>query len=165
MNNYQTIADYYAQHRDEIVRFVTMRIGDSDVAQDMVQDIFVRLLRSDKLISLTTLPALTFTMARNMVADWYRRRRIIEEYEHYIIGTGDGHESMESLISAHELMARMEHTLARLAPECRDAYRLHIYAGMQVGQIAEQTHLPYRAVEYRIGQARRAVRQALKQAL
>ena len=85
MNNYQTIADYYAQHRDEIVRFVTMRIGDSDVAQDMVQDIFVRLLRSDKLISLTTLPALTFTMARNMVADWYRRRRIIEEYEHYII--------------------------------------------------------------------------------
>jgi RNA polymerase sigma-70 factor (ECF subfamily) len=165
MNNYQTIADYYAQHRDEIVRFVTMRIGDSDVAQDMVQDIFVRLLRSDKLISLTTLPALTFTMARNMVADWYRRRRIIEEYEHYIIGTGDSHESMESLISAHELMARMEHTLARLAPECRDAYRLHIYAGMQVAQIAEQTHLPYRAVEYRIGQARRAVRQALKQAL
>ena len=162
MKNYQTIADYYAQHRNEIVGFIAMRIGNEDTAQDLVQDVFLRLLRSDKLISPTTLPALVFTMARNAVADWFRRRRIREEYEHYIIGTGDSHESMDSVISAHELMERMEQTLARLAPECREVYRLHIYGGMQVSQIAEKTHQPYRAVEYRIGQARRAVRHQLR---
>ncbi len=165
MNNHQTIADYYAQHRNELLRFVALRVGDNDVAEDMVQDIFLRLLRSDKLITVTTLPALVFTMARNMVSDWFRRRRVFEEYEHYIIGTGTSQESMDSVISAHELMERMEHTLARLAPECREAYRLHIYGGMQVSQIAEETRQPYRAVEYRIGQARRAVRQSLRKAL
>ena len=86
MNNYQTIADYYAQHRNEIVGFIAMRIGNEDTAQDLVQDVFLRLLRSDKLISPTTLPALVFTMARNAVADWFRRRRIREEYEHYWYG-------------------------------------------------------------------------------
>lgn len=163
--NKELLADYYAQHRDEILGFVAMRLGDDDTAQDLVQDVFLRLLRSDKLISPTTLPALVFTMARNAVADWFRRRRIREEYEHYIIGTGNSHESMDSVISARELMERMERTLARLAPECREVYRLHIYGGMQVSQIAEETHQPYRAVEYRLGQARKQVRCQLRQCI
>lgn len=165
MNNYETIAAYYTLHRDEVVGFVAMRIGNADEAQDLVQDVFVRLLRSDKLISSTTLPALVFTMARNVVIDWFRRHRVLEEYEHYIVGSGDRNESMESVISARELMERMERTLARLAPECGEAYRLHIYDGMQVGQIAKEMQQPYRAVEYRIGQARRAVRAALSRAV
>ena len=160
--NKELLADYYSQHRDEIVGFVAVRVGDADVAKDVVQDVFFRLLCSDRLISPTTLPALVFTMVRNSVTDWFRRRRIREEYEHYIIGTGDDSDSMESVISVRELMERMERTLARLAPECREVYRLHIYGGMQVSQIAEETHQPYRAVEYRLGQARREVRRQLR---
>ena len=163
--NKELLADYYSQHRDEIVGFVAVRVGDADVAQDVVQDVFFRLLCSGRLISPTTLPALVFTMVRNAVTDWFRRRRIREEYEHYIIGTGDDSDSMESVISVRELMERMERTLARLAPECREVYRLHIYGGMQVSQIAEETHQPYRAVEYRLGQARREVRRQLRQCM
>lgn len=163
--NKELLADYYSQHRDEIVGFVAVRVGDADVAQDVVQDVFFRLLCSDRLISPTTLPALVFTMVRNAVTDWFRRRRIREEYEHYIIGTGDDSDSMDSVISVRELMERMERTLARLAPECREVYHLHIYGGMQVRQIAEETHQPYRAVEYRLGQARKEVRRQLRQCM
>ena len=163
--NKELLADYYSQHRDEIVGFVAVRVGDADVAKDVVQDVFFRLLCSDRLISPTTLPALVFTMVRNAVTDWFRRRRIREEYEHYIIGTGDDSDSMDSVISVRELMERMERTLARLAPECREVYRLHIYGGMQVSQIAEETHQPYRAVEYRLGQARKEVRRQLRQCM
>ena len=163
--NKELLADYYSQHRDEIVGFVAVRVGDADVAKDVVQDVFFRLLCSDRLISPTTLPALVFTMVRNAVTDWFRRRRIREEYEHYIIGTGDDTDSMDSVISVRELMERMERTLARLAPECREVYRLHIYGGMQVRQIAEETHQPYRAVEYRLGQARKEVRSQLRQCM
>ena len=163
--NKELLADYYSQHRDEIVGFVAVRVGDADVAQDVVQDVFFRLLCSDRLISPTTLPALVFTMVRNAVTDWFRRRRIREEYEHYIIGTGDDSDSMDSVISVRELMERMERTLARLAPECREVYHLHIYGGMQVRQIAEETHQPYRAVEYRLGQVRKEVRRQLRQCM
>ena len=163
--NKELLADYYSQHRDEIVGFVAVRVGDADVAQDVVQDVFFRLLCSDRLISPTTLPALVFTMVRNAVTDWFRRRRIREEYEHYIVGTGDDSDSMDSVISVRELMERMERTLARLAPECREVYHLHIYGGMQVRQIAEETHQPYRAVEYRLGQARKEVRRQLRQCM
>jgi RNA polymerase sigma-70 factor (ECF subfamily) len=56
----------------------------------------------------------------------------------------------------------MERTLARLPEACCNIYRLHIYDGMKVSDIAQQLALPYKQVENRLGQARKAVRQQLR---
>ena len=58
---------------------------------------------------------------------------------------------MESVISAQQLIERMEHSLARLSEECRTVYRLHIYNGMKVSEISQQLSLPYKQVENRLG--------------
>ena len=161
MNNNQLISNYYAAHRDELLSFIAVRITNAIEAEDLVQNIFLRLLRGHHLITPDTLPALIYTMARHAVSDYYRRRRIYEEYEHYI-KRSDCTSEIESLISARQLMERMEHSLARLSEECRTVYRLHIYDGMKVSEISQQLSLPYKQVENRLGQARKTVRQQLK---
>lgn len=161
MNNHAAIADCYTRHRDEMAHFIAARVGSQAVADDLVQDVFLRLLQSRQLLLPATLPALAFTMARNAASDWLRRRSVVEAYEHFIRRGEADSDSAESVYSARELTERMEHTLARLTPECRDAYRLHIYGGLSVGQIARETGQAYRHVEYRLGVARRVVRQAL----
>ncbi|MBO6188229.1 MAG: sigma-70 family RNA polymerase sigma factor [Prevotella sp.] len=161
MNRREIITLYYMQHRDETVGFVAMRIHDADQAQDMVQDIFLRLLSGTQLISSQTLPSLVCTMARHAVSDYYRRRRVCEEYEHYISLHTDSTEA-ESVVNARLLVERMERSLARLPEACREVYRLHIYDGLQVSSIAEQLHLPYKQVENRLGQARKHVRRQLR---
>ncbi len=161
MNNHTLISNYYAQHRDEIVQFIAVRIADADEAQDLVQDIFLRLLRGHQLITPMTLPSLIYTMARHCVTDYYRHRRVYEEYEHYI-KKSDSTEEMESVISANQLMERMERSLARLPEACGRIYRLHIYDGLKVSDIAQQLTLPYKQVENRLGQARKHVRQQLR---
>ena len=161
MNNNQLLSNYYSEHRDEMIHFIAVRILDVDEAQDMVQDIFLRLLRGHHLIIPDTLPALIYTMARHAVSDYYRRRRIYEEYEHYI-KRSDCTSEIESLISARQLMERMERSLARLPQACCEIYRLHIYDGMKVRDIARELSLPYKQVENRLGQARKAVRQQLR---
>ena len=158
MSNQQLIiSNYYAQHRDEIVDFITVRITDADEAEDMVQDLFLRLLRGHQLITPVTLPCLVYTMARHSIADYYRRRRVRDEYEHYMKNS-DSIGEMESVISARQLMERMERTLARLPEACGRIYRLHIYDGLKVSDIAQRLELPYKQVENRLGQARKAVR-------
>ena len=158
MSNQQLIiSNYYAQHRDEIVDFITVRITDADEAEDMVQDLFLRLLRGHQLITPVTLACLVYTMARHSIADYYRRRRVRDEYEHYMKNT-DSIGEIESVISARQLMERMERTLARLPEACGRIYRLHIYDGLKVSDIAQQLELPYKQVENRLGQARKAVR-------
>ena len=160
MSNQQLIiTNYYAQHRGEIVDFIAVRLTDADEAEDMVQDLFLRLLRGHQLITPVTLPCLVYTMARHSIADYYRRRRVREEFEHYLIKNTDSIGEIESIISARMLMERMERTLARLPEACGRIYRLHIYDGLKVSDIAQQLALPYKQVENRLGQARKAVRQ------
>ena len=166
MTNNYLISNYYSEHRDELVSFIAVRISDTDEAKDMVQDIFLRLLRGDHLITPQTLPSLIYTMARHSVCDYYRRHRVHETFEHFVQTSDIRHQtsdiSAESIISASMLMERMERTLARLPKACCDIYRLHIYDGLKVSDIALELDLPYKQVENRLGQARKAVRQQLR---
>ena len=147
-----------------------MRIHDVYEAEDMVQDIFLRLLRDKHTAFLSPLTSdlspLIYTMALHAVSDYYRRAHVYEEYEHYIktsdirLQTSD--DDTESIFSAQQIMERMERSLARLPKACCEIYHLHIYEGMKVSAIAKELSLPYKQVENRLGQARKAVRQQLR---
>ena len=159
------IETYYRDHRDELVAFVSSRLGGAVEAEDIVQNVFLRLLTTDKMITEITLPALTYTIARNLISDYYRRRNTYEEFEHYIKRSSDDYssmESMESVISAKELTELLERGLARVPENCREIYRMHIYGGMKVGEISQTLGEGYKSVEHRLGAARKALRSFLE---
>ena len=156
------IETYYRDHRDELLAFVSSRLGGAVEAEDIVQNVFVRLLTTDKMITEITLPALTYTIARNLISDYYRRRNTYEEFEHYIKRSFDDYSSMESVISAKELTELLERGLARVPENCREIYRMHIYGGMKVGEISQTLGEGYKSVEHRLGAARKALRSFLK---
>jgi RNA polymerase sigma-70 factor (ECF subfamily) len=117
------------------------------------------------MITEITLPALTYTIARNLISDYYRRRNTYEEFEHYIKRSSDDYssmESMESVISAKELTELLERGLARVPENCREIYRMHIYGGMKVGEISQTLGEGYKSVEHRLGAARKALRSFLE---
>ena len=161
MNN-KLITNYYIAHRDELLAFASSRLGDSRLAEDIVQDVFLRLLSTDKMITEVTLPALVYTITRNLINDYYRRHTTYEQYEHYIKGVCSEQTTMESVFSAHEMMERLERGLVRLPENCREIYRLHIYDGMKVGEISRELGEGYKSVEHRLGTARKLMRQYLR---
>ena len=156
------IETYYTDHRDELLAFVSSRLGGSEESEDIVQNVFLRLLTTDKMITVVTLPALVYTMTRNLITDYYRRRHTYEAFEHFIKGSSEADDSMESVFSARELTELLERGLARLPENCREVYRLHIYGGMKVGEISQTLGEGYKSVERRLGTARKAVRQYLR---
>ncbi len=158
----QLITNYYIAHRDELLAFASSRLGDSRQAEDIVQDVFLRLLSTDKMITEVTLPALVYTITRNLINDYYRRHTTYEQYEHYIKGVCSEVTTMESVFSAFEIMERLERGLVRLPENCREIYRLHIYGGMKVGEISRELGEGYKSVEHRLGTARKVMREYLR---
>ena len=161
MNN-KLITNYYIAHRDELLAFASSRLGDSCLAEDIVQDVFLRLLSTDKMITEVTLPALVYTITRNLINDYYRRHTTYEQYEHYIKGVCSEVTTSESVFSAFEIMERLERGLVRLPENCREIYRLHIYGGMKVGEISRELGEGYKSVEHRLGTARKVMREYLR---
>ena len=158
----QLITNYYIAHRDELLAFASSRLGDSRLAEDIVQDVFLRLLSTDKMITEVTLPALVYTITRNLINDYYRRHTTYEQYEHYIKGVCSEVTTMESVFSAFEIMERLERGLVHLPENCREIYRLHIYGGMKVGEISRELGEGYKSVEHRLGTARKVMREYLR---
>ena len=162
MRDFLTLTNYYVTHRDELLAYVSSRLGHSVEAEDIVQNVFLRLLTSDKMITELTLPALVYTTARHLIADYYRRRTHFEAYEHYLKNTDSIDESAESILSIREITEQLERGLARVPENCREIYRLHIYGGMKVADISKYLGEGYKSVEHRLGAARKAVRQQLR---
>lgn len=167
-SKHSVIAEYYTAHYDELKTFVASRLLFAEDAEDIVQNIFVRLLQMDKMITPITLPCLVYTVARNLIFDYWRHKRKVEEYEH-IIRKSDlfsrSVENVESVYSAHEVERELERSIAHLSQKQAKIYRLHIYEGMQVSEIAKELSLKYKNVEYCLGSARKEVRTYMKKVL
>ena len=162
MKDFLTLTNYYVTHRDELLAYVSSRLGHSVEAEDLVQNVFLRLLTSDKMITELTLPALVYTITRNQINDYYRRRSHNQDYEHYLKNTDSIDESAESVLSIRDITEQLERGLARVPENCREIYRLHIYGGMKVAEISQHLGEGYKSVEHRLGTARKAVRRQLR---
>lgn len=162
MNNHQLIANFYITHRGELLNYISTRLSGRADAEDVVQNVFLRLLNSTKLITEQTLPALVYTIARNMTIDINRRYAYINDYEHYIRYTCSQEISADSVYSMHDIIEQLERGLARLPENFREVYRLHVYDGMKVSEISEYLGDNYKNVEYRLGTARKVVRNYLQ---
>ena len=145
-----------------MLAYASTRLGDSDEAEDLVQNTFLRILTSDMLVTEQTLPALVFTICHNLVTDYYRHRASRHEYEHYIQSSYDKGMSIESVFYAADIVEAMERGMIHIPEHCRNIYRMHILGGMRVSEISEQTGEKYKTVENRLGLARKQMRNYLR---
>ena len=154
------ISDYYTAHYDELLGFVNKQVKNADDAEDIVQNVFLRLLNTDKMISIITLPCLVYTVARNLIFDHWRRHRIFDEYEHYLqSSTHDDDIDVASIYSATEITEILERGIARLSDNQRQVYRMNFFDDIPVSVISKTLNLNYKSVEHRLGSARKEVRQ------
>ena len=167
-SNYSIIADYYSEHYNELKLYVMSRSLPADEAEDIVQNTFVRLLRGDKMITPVTLPCFVYTIAKNLIIDYYRRKHKIEEYEHFL-GASDwmGRYDVdgESVFSAQQTNEILERGIARLTEKRSKVYRLNLFEGMQVSEIAQNLNIGYKAAENRLTLARKEIRDYMKKEL
>lgn len=72
----RTFIEAYDLYADELYRYCLYKVSDRERAQDLVQDTFARYwqaLRKNPDVSHPR--ALLFTIARNRVTDWYRKKK------------------------------------------------------------------------------------------
>jgi len=162
MNNLLIIDNFYRESHDEMLAFLNSRLHNMPEAEDMLHDVFVRLLMVSQPIVAAALPGLAYTIARRLLIDHYRRHACRQDYAHYLCQTSGNHDTAESLLSVREITERVEHGLAWLPEACGEVYRLHVYGGMNVSHIAQALNENYKSVEYRLGLARKEVRKQLR---
>jgi RNA polymerase sigma-70 factor (ECF subfamily) len=71
------VENIWVDYRSKINQFVRSRVGDYDVAEDITQDVFVKIFNKiDSLQSKDKLQSWLYQIARNAIVDYYRTKKV-----------------------------------------------------------------------------------------
>lgn len=84
MKSTQLIEDSYTNYHHSIYLYIYYRIGNKEEAEDLAQDVYVRLMDYNRILCLETIKYFIFTIARNLVNDYLRRYYKRQEVTSYI---------------------------------------------------------------------------------
>lgn len=155
------VEQYYVGHRQELLAYVAKGVAHSPLSEDIVQNVFLRLLQSDKMITAITLPALVYTIAKNMVSDYWRHKAHVNNYNNVVRTLAEyGYYDIEKEYSARELTEKLEQGVVRLLNANQQmVYRMNTIDGMKVAEISTVLGKPYKTVEFQLGAARKQMRE------
>ncbi len=165
------LAVLFAAHRGELARFLAARCGDAAEADDILQDMWL------KLSTLNTGPiangrAYLFRMANNLVLDARRGRgRSMARDRQWAYGDGEPVTSAEdrpdNAEPADERMAReqeaeiLHKAIASLPAGAQRALHLYRFEGLGQGEVAQAMGISRSGVEKHLAVAMKHLRNAL----
>lgn len=134
----------------DLKRYLTLRIGNHVEAQDIAQEIYLRLLRLDNTDMIRSPEAFLFRLASNAVYEWrMRARNRLPHSPDELDGLSAEGEASDS-IWREQLAGELTSALQRLPPKTRAAVLLHRREG-----------LTYREVGLRLGVSGETVKKYL----
>ena len=142
-----TAAQLFDRHHLALFRYAYRLTGRRDVAEDVVQDVFLRVVRGlDNYQTIGREAAWLFTIARRLLVDRYRA------LERQPPPLGD---STDISVPAHQdTSVALAEALAGLREAERDAFLLREIGGLSYDEIALVSHTTSDSVRSRIYRAR-----------
>ncbi len=161
------IADSYQKYRGGLLCYIYYRIGDYEVAQDLTQDAFVRLLTYEMKLDANTMKSFLFTIASNLVIDYLRHSYMKREKLSYLYDETDPCASAgaDSALNVHEALTVYQHGKETLTPRTRKVYEMSFEQNLSITEISERLEITYNTVECHLFMARKQVRAYVRKAL
>jgi RNA polymerase sigma-70 factor (ECF subfamily) len=139
----------FAESRQALHRYIRRFVGSSETAKEIVQEAFLRTYRQRE--SVTTLRAFLFSTARNLAANEYRHRRIIERGALGDFGESFvNSESLEAQLLRDERNRLIQEAIDRLPPQCRAAFTLRVFHECSYKEVADRLGISAKTVEKHI---------------
>ena len=157
-------SECYLKYKEYIKNYIAIRICHPHEAEDLAQDVFVRLWEHRAFVNKDTVWSLLFTIARNIVTDKIRRYYKQEDFVAYIYNRMEdtSRNTTEDTIHFRELKKMHDQVMEALPVKRRQIYELSFNHELSCPAIAGKLSLSPRTVECQLLLARKTVRTYLK---
>jgi len=160
------ITSSYNEYHLYVVNYIAYKINSKNEAEDLAQDVFIRLLDYKQMLRPETVKSFIFTIARNIVIDYLRRHYKKQEisanmYEFLEKSTND----TESKLHEKEILHLEQNKLLTFSPQRKIVYSLCRYEDMSVSEISETLQITRRTVENHLLTGRKMMREYIRQCI
>jgi RNA polymerase sigma factor (sigma-70 family) len=149
------VSEYLAM-RTELVRFLTARLGQAPAAEDIYQEIFIRLKNGQLPEDVGNTRAFIYRMAYNLANDLRRtgQRRAARDGAWFNVATQtmgpeavSDHPDADDAIDAKRKLDALLAGVAELPAKCREVFTLHRLQGLSHRDIAAHLGITTKTVE------------------
>lgn len=154
-----------AQYATPLHSYFVRRLHDQSEAQDLVQEVFLRLARLDGVSELREPARYLFAVARSALNDKYRRERVRQRESHQVFEDSEHPSSVyspECVMEGREAMQLIHATLTGLPERTRDAFVLRVFEDMRMADVAKALGVSQRSAEKHCARALGRVAMALR---
>jgi RNA polymerase sigma factor (sigma-70 family) len=149
----QRISEVVKREQSRLRNFIRRRVPDPLDAEDILQDVFYRLVEANRLLMpIEHVTGWLFRVARNRITDLFRKK-VPENFSEIDVPDQDDELSQfedllpspdagpEALYARNLLLDEFERALAELPKEQRDVFVAHEFEGRSFQEIADETGL------------------------
>ncbi|MFY8136625.1 MAG: RNA polymerase sigma-70 factor [Flavobacteriales bacterium] len=158
-----TDAEYHQAFKEffkPIRSFVYYRCGDVDMAEDITQDVFVKLWETRDRIDKRTIKAYLYTIAQNVMINQLKRQQLLYKFQKKP-GLDREYDSPEKLLQMSEYHDKISQVIAALPEGGREVFLMNRMEDLTYVEIAERLGLSVKAVEKRMSKVLRILREKL----
>lgn len=161
--NSNLIASAYQKYYADLRQYLLSYTRDVMQAEDMLQDLFIKLLSLDVLVE-DTVKNLIFVMAKRMIIDDARHKAFVHKSEREYQNRMRDMEgsSVVRRIEAAQILSFERSRLQTMAPKRARIYEMYRHEDLSAKEIAEQLNLSPRTIETHIYLASKEMRQFLE---
>jgi RNA polymerase sigma-70 factor, ECF subfamily len=152
-----TLEHIWHEFADRLRKFIRSRVSDPDTAEDILQDVFVKIQsRLGQLNDPAALQSWIYLIARNAIIDHYRTRKpTVEVPESLAVEPETGNGEVE------ELKAAFRRMIFSLPEPYRDALVLTEFDGLTQQQLADRLGISLSGAKSRVQRGREQLKQML----
>jgi RNA polymerase sigma-70 factor (ECF subfamily) len=145
---------------DPIRNFLYYKTGDVQIAEDLAQDVFLRLWEKRDDVKLETVKSLLYTIANNLFLNSVSHQKVVLNFASNFIAEGSA-ESPDFELEMKEFDNRLQKAISSLDEKQRTVFLMNRIDGLTYNQIAEAIGLTVKAVEKRMEKALATLRKQI----
>lgn len=157
------IARSYENYRCQLMHYIGYYITDKDDTEDLVQDVFLRLMDCRQMLREKTVRFFIFTIARHLLIDYLRRHYKEQEITSYLYNQTESFvNDVENCVVADDLRNRELKKVEQMPSQRRKVYCMSRFEGRSVVDISMSLKLSPRTVENHLFLGRKEVREYMR---
>jgi RNA polymerase sigma-70 factor (ECF subfamily) len=135
----QALAAIYDWYLPRVYRYVLSRLGNVTEAEDLTEDIFLRMLGAIADYRRTNVPfsAWLFRIARNQVVSYYRRNGLRKSHGTLDETMADSRQDPASIVETQLMLGEVAEAVQRLPDAQRDVIALRFAVGLSIAETAQ----------------------------
>lgn len=151
----------FRTYSDRIFNYIRTRINSNEDAENLAQDVWMRILESDAVICIETAVSYLYRIAANLVNDYLRGlyAKMGHQEELMYLQTEISDLNPEEDLFVKQVSEFENKRIECLPPQRRIIYRMSRFEDKSVSDIAEKLSLSFRTVENHLRMGRRDVRE------